>query len=406
MECLDAAVALLRAPDADVLPRLSFGLSGPAPHSWAAALIGGTVRVAGGSPGAVPTAAELARLAESVPPGAAWHGDAVLGGMERRVLAVTSTEPAAAGCVLALVDAPDDARDDVVQRLWEVAMARLKTLVSLGASGSPPYLAAGRLAAGEHAKALTALKDTQAATLTEILGALRSRRLDDAAAREIATSLASSALTEVRSTPAGGEHTAGEVFTSVGRRLKSLARHSGLMLELVPPENGGRLLAAEVAEAARAVVRGCVLAMLEHTGPTRIRVAWDVGDGDLRMSVRDDGEGALFPQALAEYRLRERLAGLGGDFAMDAVPGWGTAVTARLPLAQSPAPHPHSLGAALSPRELEVLSELARGRSNREIAARLHITEHTVKFHVANILPKLGARSRGEAAALARDAHL
>lgn len=60
----------------------------------------------------------------------------------------------------------------------------------------------------------------------------------------------------------------------------------------------------------------------------------------------------------------------------------------------------------LSDRELDVLTELARGRSNRDITARLHITEHTVKFHVANILSKLGVRSRGEAAAAARTAQL
>lgn len=55
--------------------------------------------------------------------------------------------------------------------------------------------------------------------------------------------------------------------------------------------------------------------------------------------------------------------------------------------------------AALGARELEVLGELARGRRNRDIAERLHISESTVKFHVANILAKLGVGSRGEAAA-------
>jgi DNA-binding CsgD family transcriptional regulator len=406
MESLEAVVTLLRSPDAEILMRLSVALSEPVPHAWAAALISGTVRLAGGAPGGgpAPTTAELTRLAGMAKPGVAWHGTAVLGGRERRVLAVTSTEPAAASCVLALVDAPEDA-PAVLQQLWEVAVARLKTLVSLGAADSARYLAAGRLASGEQAKALAALKDGQVAVLTAILGALRSRRLDDTAAREIATSLASSALTNARSIPVGGEHTAGEVFDSVGRGLRLLARHSGLNLELVPPGNSGRMLPAEVAEAARVVVRGCVLAMLEHTGPTRIRVEWEAEDGALRINVRDDGDGSLFPEALAEYRLRERLAALGGDFAVDAVPGWGTTVAAWLPLALPPAPRPDSLG-ALSPRELEVLTELARGRRNREIAAHLHITEHTVKFHVANLLPKLGVRSRGEAAAVARDAHL
>lgn len=52
---------------------------------------------------------------------------------------------------------------------------------------------------------------------------------------------------------------------------------------------------------------------------------------------------------------------------------------------------------ALSPREVEVLGMLAEGISNKEIAARLGISEHTVKFHVAQILAKLRAGTRTEA---------
>ncbi|HEV2495596.1 MAG TPA: response regulator transcription factor [Terriglobia bacterium] len=55
---------------------------------------------------------------------------------------------------------------------------------------------------------------------------------------------------------------------------------------------------------------------------------------------------------------------------------------------------------ALTPRELEVLNLVAEGAGNKEIAARLRISEHTVKFHVASILSKLGAASRTEAVAL------
>jgi two-component system, NarL family, response regulator YdfI len=55
---------------------------------------------------------------------------------------------------------------------------------------------------------------------------------------------------------------------------------------------------------------------------------------------------------------------------------------------------------SLTRRELEVLQMLAAGLSNKEIAARLNISEHTVKFHVASILGKLGAASRTEAVSL------
>ncbi len=52
----------------------------------------------------------------------------------------------------------------------------------------------------------------------------------------------------------------------------------------------------------------------------------------------------------------------------------------------------------LTPRELEVLSLVARGSTNADIAADLFITERTVKFHVGSILAKLGAQNRTEAA--------
>lgn len=55
---------------------------------------------------------------------------------------------------------------------------------------------------------------------------------------------------------------------------------------------------------------------------------------------------------------------------------------------------------ALSPREIEVLGMMAEGISNKEIAARLGISEHTVKFHVASIMGKLHAGTRTEAVML------
>ena len=52
---------------------------------------------------------------------------------------------------------------------------------------------------------------------------------------------------------------------------------------------------------------------------------------------------------------------------------------------------------ALTPRELEVLDLVAEGLSNKAIAARLDISEHTVKFHVSSLFGKLGAGNRTDA---------
>jgi NarL family two-component system response regulator YdfI len=71
-----------------------------------------------------------------------------------------------------------------------------------------------------------------------------------------------------------------------------------------------------------------------------------------------------------------------------------------LPAGSAPSRALDELAESLTRRELEVLQMLAAGLSNKEIAARLNISEHTVKFHVASILGKLGAASRTEAVSL------
>ena len=74
-------------------------------------------------------------------------------------------------------------------------------------------------------------------------------------------------------------------------------------------------------------------------------------------------------------------------------------------MAPAPAGEGGARGAApaLSPREEEVLREIARGASNKEIARTLLIAETTVKIHVQHILRKLNLNSRVQAAVYATD---
>lgn len=418
---LGAAIHVLHAPPEDTPDRLSAVLSGPLPHRALAVLTGDCSRspLRKVGPHGVAdriTSAELARLAGAVDIGVPLFGPAVVGGERRPVLSVASAphrppgalSPGAlsSGALLAVVVdegvVPAPRTRQLVQQLWDLVALRLS---GYAAQAHPAPLAGNRVAAQERARVIAELTDAHAAALSALLGALRSRTLDDAAARRTATDIAVSALIELRAAAdldrTLTEETAREAFTRLQERLAPLVRYGEVALELVPPEPGRRLLPSDVAHAARAVVRGGVLLMLEQDGVGRIRVQWQLTDTALRVSLRDDGPGALASDALALHRLTDRVTSLGGELLLDPVPGWGTHLQAVLPLTAQDAPAADALR-VLKPRELQVLDQIARGRRNRSIAEELRISEHTVKYHVRNILEKLQVGSRGEAAALAR----
>jgi len=109
------------------------------------------------------------------------------------------------------------------------------------------------------------------------------------------------------------------------------------------------------------------------------------------------GVKAVLPSGLAGQEIVAAIeAAAVGLVVLDAI---GAEALLRGPVAISSGGS-EALVEVLTPRELEVLQLLAAGLGNKEIASRLKISEHTVKFHVASIMGKLGAASRTEAVTL------
>lgn len=133
---------------------------------------------------------------------------------------------------------------------------------------------------------------------------------------------------------------------------------------------------------------------LQDLGRSATPVLALVRDGEsAREALAHGARGALgreAPPAALGAALRAALAGL---TVLDA-PASRAVLEALAPEAE-PAEEP--LAPALTARETEVLGLLAEGLSNKLIAARLGISERTVKFHVNGLLARLGAQSRTEA---------
>jgi PAS domain S-box-containing protein len=103
-----------------------------------------------------------------------------------------------------------------------------------------------------------------------------------------------------------------------------------------------------------------------------------------------DASGARIDVEISSVPLRsgDRVIGVFGQFVQHEA-------------SQPTPPHP-----ALTPRQTEILQQLQRGRSTRQIAEELHLSPETVRNHVRHVLKALGVHSRLEAVAVAQREHL
>ena len=114
---------------------------------------------------------------------------------------------------------------------------------------------------------------------------------------------------------------------------------------------------------------------------------------------------ALIESALNAGAIGYLMKNISGDQLAAAIRGASVGRPTLAPEATEALMHlvatPSSLGEDLTPRERQVLTLLADGLSNSEIAERLVVSLSTVKSHVSSVITKLGAASRTEAATIA-----
>jgi DNA-binding CsgD family transcriptional regulator len=152
-------------------------------------------------------------------------------------------------------------------------------------------------------------------------------------------------------------------------RLEIVGPEEGLSADVVLL-SGGRLPPGELAGVPTVVLTGDVFEQSEYRSAVRARLPMNATAAEVLAAIGAAAQGlVVLTQPQADVL-----------FSHPGVP-------------QFPAP----LIEELTPRELQVLRDAAQGSSNKEIAERLQISEHTVKFHVASILGKLEAGSRTEA---------
>lgn len=314
---------------------------------------------------------------------------------------------ASTGSLLVLVEpvriAATSEPDTFMAKVWELGALSIRQQVK---AALPDYLRDSRIASTERTRIITELTDAHATTLELLLAMLRSRETSDMEARRSATDFAASSMVRLRAVSdrdrSLSEEPVAQAFERLREDLRPLARFGDLDVQFVEPPVNGRALPGEVAHAGRAIVRGAVLALVEQPGVGRVRVQWDCDGSNLLINIRDDGPGTLTLDTPSVRQLSTRISALDGQLSIAATEGWGSDIVVVLPL-DAPAVSAHTPGEwGLTAREFEVFTLVVQGSRNRAIANSLVISENTVKFHVANILKKVGATNRSELAALVR----
>ncbi|WP_433248361.1 response regulator [Actinomadura nitritigenes] len=141
--------------------------------------------------------------------------------------------------------------------------------------------------------------------------------------------------------------------------------------------------------------------MAERGLPARVLVltTYDT-DSDVLPAIEAGATGYLLKDALQDELFRAVRAAARGESVLS--PSVAARLMSRMRTAAARPSSPRG-EESLSPRELEVLGLIARGSTNREAAARLFISEATVKTHLLHIYGKLGVNDRAAAVAAAFD---
>jgi DNA-binding NarL/FixJ family response regulator len=122
---------------------------------------------------------------------------------------------------------------------------------------------------------------------------------------------------------------------------------------------------------------------MEYPEARGILLTMHAREGDILRGMRAGAMGYVLKDAPLETLLEAIQAVSAGQHWV--APAVGAQLAVRM------------VGAELTPRELDVLQQLAQGKSNQEIAAALTMSEGTVKFHINHVLQKLGAADRTQA---------